>query len=176
VLEAVREAFAWLDGQALLIAPDPSNARGGWKKIGRRGHRLLSQAGGEEYKAASLLPHKMLHPKIRDSVYFNFQRGDYSTAVFCAFREVEIAVREKSKLKEFGTDLMHKAFHKTDGPLTDMKVDETEREGRRFLFVGAFQSCRNPHGHREIKVPAEEAVYMLMLASYLLRLVDAAPG
>ena len=84
VVEAVREAFAWLDGQALLIEAEPSNPQG-WRKISRRGRRLLSQAGAEEYKAAALLPRKMLHPNIRDSVYFNFQRGDYSTAVFCAY-------------------------------------------------------------------------------------------
>jgi uncharacterized protein (TIGR02391 family) len=174
VVEAVREAFAWLNGQALLIEADPLHPSG-HRKISRRGRRLLSQAGGEEYKAATLLPRKMLHSKIRDSVYFNFQRGDYLTAVFCAFREVEIAVRAKSKLSEFGVDLMHKAFNATTGPLADLNVDEKERDGRRFLFAGAFQSCRNPHGHREIKVSADEAVHMLMLASYLLQLVDAAP-
>src|SRR5229473_1885589 len=70
VLEAVREAFAWLDGQALLVGADPINARNGFKRIGRRGRRLISQAGSDEYKSASLLPRNVLHPRIKDSVYF----------------------------------------------------------------------------------------------------------
>jgi hypothetical protein len=128
VLEAIREAFAWLEGQALLVMPDPSNARGGWKRIGRRGRRLLSEAGTTEYKAASLLPQKMLHPAIRDRVYFNFQSGDYQLAVIAAFRIVEIAVRDKSEIKESGTKLMRAAFHKDAGPLRDPEAEDAERE------------------------------------------------
>ena len=30
----------------------------------------------------------------------------------------------------------------------------------------------DPHSHREIKLSAEDAVHMLMVASYLLRIVD----
>jgi hypothetical protein len=55
-----------------------------------------------------------------------------------------------------------------------MTAEPGEREGRSHLFAGAFQSCRNPHGHREAKVEAADAVHMLMLASYLLRIVDSA--
>jgi hypothetical protein len=117
VLEAVREAFAWLDGQALLIAADPTNARHGWKRIGRRARRLVSQAGSDEYKAASLLPRNVLHPRIKDNIYFNFQRGDYQTAVFLAFKEVEIAVREASNISgKVGADLMRAAFDAKSGP------------------------------------------------------------
>src|SRR5262245_48714116 len=84
ILDAVREAFAWLEGQALLIPADPHHRE--WKKIGRRARRLLDQAGRDDFQAASLLPRKQIHARIRDNVYFNFQRGDYSTAVFLAFR------------------------------------------------------------------------------------------
>lgn len=38
VLAAVREALAWLEGQALLVGADPDNTRNGWRRIGRRGH------------------------------------------------------------------------------------------------------------------------------------------
>ena len=172
VLEAVREAFTWLDGQALLIMADPTNARSGWRKVGRRGRRLLSEAGTVEYKAASMLPQKMLHPAIRDRVYFNFQRGDYQMAVIAAFRQVEIAVRDKSGSKESGTQLMRAAFDKKTGALRDHEAEDADREARAHLFAGAFGNCRNPHSHKEIKLRAEDAVHMLMLASYLLRIVD----
>jgi uncharacterized protein (TIGR02391 family) len=171
ILDAVREAFAWLEGQALLIPADAHHRE--WKKISRRARRLLDRAGYDEYKAASLLPRKQLHARIRDSVYFNFQRSDYSTAVFLAFREVESAVREASRIEDDGTALMRKAFHRDTGPLTDLDADVSEREARAHLFAGAYGYCRNPHGHRDIKVSAEDAVHMLMLASYLLRIIDA---
>lgn len=96
VLEAVRESFAWLEGQALLVAPDPMNAQGGWRRIGRRGRRLATEQGAADYKQAALLPKQLLHPRIKDKVYLDFQRGDYQSAVFKAFREVEIAVRDRS--------------------------------------------------------------------------------
>jgi uncharacterized protein (TIGR02391 family) len=175
ILEAVREAFAWLEGQALLISADPMNAGGGWKKIGRRGRRLVAQSGGAEYRTASLLPRQLLHPRIKDRVYVNFQRGDYSAAVAIAFIEVETAVRDASKIEgKVGADLMRAAFNPTSGPLTDLQAEPGEREGRSHLFAGAFQTCRNPHGHHTIKVPVADAVHMLMLASYLLRIVDTA--
>ena len=174
VLAAVREAFAWLEGQALLVGADPDNARNGWRRIGRRGQRLLSETGTEEYKAASMLPRQMLHPSIRENVYFNFQRGDYQTAVYCAFREVEIAVRKHSGSEEVGVKLMRAAFHKDNGPLRDPDAEDGEREARAHLFAGAFGNCRNPHSHKDIKLGAEDAVHMLVLASYLLRLVDEA--
>jgi uncharacterized protein (TIGR02391 family) len=173
VLDAIREAFAWLEGQALLIPADSQN-RSAWRKIGRRGRRLLSEARLAEYKAASLLPRQLLHPRIKDRVYVNFQSADYSTAVFLAFREVESAVREASTLTGEGTTLMRKAFNKDNGPLTDREADVSEQEARGNLFAGAFGNCRNPHGHRDIKVTPEDAVHMLMLASYLLRIVDTA--
>jgi uncharacterized protein (TIGR02391 family) len=173
VLDAVREAFTWLEGQALLIPADSQN-RSAWRKIGRRGRRLLSEAGREEYKAASLLPRGLLHRRLKDKVYFNFQRSDFSTAVFLAFREVESAVREASGIDGDGTALMRKAFQKETGPLSDIEADVSEQEARAHLFAGAYGHCRNPHGHDDIKVAVEDAVHMLMVASYLLRLVDAA--
>src|SRR5262249_47896308 len=48
VLEAVREAFSWLDGQALIIAGG-SNPRSNWMRISRRGRRLLTQVGSDDY-------------------------------------------------------------------------------------------------------------------------------
>jgi uncharacterized protein (TIGR02391 family) len=174
VSDVVREAFAWLQGQALLIPADAHHQE--WKKLGRRARRLLSQTGRDDFRAASVLPRQLLHERIKDSVYFNFQRSDYSTAVFVAFREVENAVRQASGIEEDGTALMRRAFHRDTGPLTDLEADVSEREARAHLFAGAYGYCRNPHGHRAINVAAEEAVHMIMLASYLLRIVDVAAG
>jgi uncharacterized protein (TIGR02391 family) len=181
VREAVREAFAWLEGQALLIPADPIHRE--WKLLSRRGRRLLSKAGSDDFKAASLLPRQLLHPAIKDNVYFNFQRGDYPTAVYCAFRQVELSVAAASGLKGMnGTELMREAFKPVDlrkkdeeqvaGPLTDKSAEFPEQLARAHLFAGAFGNCRNPHSHKDIGLRAEDAVHMLVLASYLLRIVD----
>lgn len=84
-----------------------------------------------------MLPRQMLHPSIRENVYFNFQRGDYQTTVYCAFREVEIAVRKRGS-EEVGVKLMRAAFHKDNGPLRDPDAEDGEREARAHLFAGAF--------------------------------------
>ena len=41
----------------------------------------------------NLLPKGLLHPLVIEKVYAAFLRGEYDTAVFQAFREVEIAIR-----------------------------------------------------------------------------------
>ncbi len=188
-LEALREAFAWLEGQALLIAADPMNTQGGWRKLGRRARRLASEEAVADYRAASRLPRQVLHPAIKENVFFNFQRGDYQTAVYCAFKEVELAVGAASGIKGMeGTSLMREAFKPLDdrpqkgtkdkeakpGPLTDLDADFPEQLARAHLFAGAFGYCRNPHSHKAIDLRVEDAVHMLMLASYLLRVVDDA--
>jgi uncharacterized protein (TIGR02391 family) len=173
VLEAIREAFAWLEGQALLISPDAMNGSRGWRKIGRRGRRIATPQGFEAYKQAALLPKQLLHPRIKDNVFFNFQRGDYQTAVLLAFREVEIAVREVSGLSdELGVKLMRKAFDKSSGVLRDPAAEEGEREARTHLFAGAIGCYKNPHSHKSVGVSAKDAVEMLMLASHLLGIVE----
>jgi len=173
VLEAVREAFAWLEGQALLISAGGMNGSNGWRLIGRRGHRLITTEGFEAYKEAQQLPRQLLHPRIDERIFFNFQRGDYPTAVFLAFREVELAVSEKSGIKdELGVKLMRRAFDKDRGPLRDHSCEEGEREARAHLFAGAIGSYKNPHSHRSVNLKPADAVEMLMLASHLLHVLD----
>ncbi len=173
VLEAIREAFAWLEGQALLISPDASNGQRGWRKIGRRGRRLATNEGFQAYKDAATLPEQLLHSRIRDSVFFNFQRGDYQTAVLLAFREVEILVREKSGIvDEVGVKLMRKAFDKDKGPLRDPNAEDGEREARAHLFAGAIGSYKNPHSHKSVSLSARDAVEMLVVASHLLGVAE----
>lgn len=173
VLEAVREAFAWLEGQALLISAGGMNGSSGWRLIGRRGRRLVTAEGFEAYKEAQRLPRQLLHSRIDERIFFNFQRGDYPTAVFLAFREVELAVSEKSDIKdELGVKLMRRAFDKDKGPLRDHSCEEGEREARAHLFAGAIGSYKNPHSHRSVNLKPADAVEMLMLASHLLHILD----
>ena len=116
-----------------------------------------------------------LHRKIAQKVWSMFLQGNYGPAVLQAFKEVEIAVREAGNYAEsdHGIPLMRKAFHKDNGNLTDANQPSGEQEAIGHLFAGAMGYCRNPLGHREVNLTAEEAVELIFLASYLLRIVDS---
>ena len=117
----------------------------------------------------------MLHPAIAAKVFAPYLRADYETAVFVAFKEVEIAVRSAAKLPHtlVGVDLMRKAFHEASGPLRNPDQPSSEREALAHLFAGAIGSYKNPSSHRRVTIEAAEAAEMIILASHLLNIVDA---
>ena len=129
---------------------------------------------------SDFLPEHELHPVIVQKVWSMFLQGNYGPAVLQAFKEVEIAVREAGNYSEsdHGVSLMREAFHKDTGKsdagkLTDTNQQPAEQEALGHLFAGAMGYCRNPLGHREVNLSAEEAVEMIFFASYLLRIVDS---
>ena len=115
------------------------------------------------------------HPAMYSKVWSFFSQGAYDTAVFEAFKQVEIAVRKAGGYAEadIGTKLMSKAFNVKNGDLVDENQGGAEREARFFLFAGAIGAYKNPGSHREVEITAEEAIEMIALASLLLRIVDS---
>ncbi len=69
------------------------SSTGGWFLVSRRAKQITSQDDFGAYRKAGLLPKAQLHPLIASKVYPAFMRGEYDTAVFQAFREVEVSVR-----------------------------------------------------------------------------------
>ena len=173
---AIREAWYWLEGVALLIAHPGYVEPHTLRVLSRRALKLAEEADPVRSFGARRLPKDSLHPAIREDVWALYHRGKFDTAVFEAMKAVEVAVRDAAKLpaRDVGTTLMRKAFDPNNGPLTDMNVDPAEREARSHLFSGAIGSYKNPHSHRNVALDdPEETAEIIMLANHLLRIVDA---
>lgn len=68
---------------------------------------------------------------------------------------------------------MGKAFGPT-GPLRDASGDSTEEDSLRELFTGANGVFKNAQSHRTVNLADPvEAAEIVMLASLLLRIIDA---
>jgi len=116
-----------------------------------------------------------LDPVLLQKVKADFLRGDYESAVFKAFKEIEVRVRKKANLTaaDIGVQLMRKAFNPTDGILTDQTSPPGERSARMELFTGAIGVYKNPASHRDVDLTdPREAADIIHTANQLLRVVE----
>lgn len=169
----VMEAWIWLEREVFL-APRPGD-QGEWRFITRRGERILQDEDWKSYAKESLLDTKTLDPVLARKVKPLFLRGDYDTAIFQAFKEVEVRVRKEGKYSnsDYGVDLMRKAFNPSTGALTNKKSEEAEKKAMSHLFSGAVGLLKNPVSHRDVRgVSPEFAADSIRFANLLLRMID----
>jgi uncharacterized protein (TIGR02391 family) len=174
VAEAALEAWMYLEREGFLT-PRLENGIHGWLDLSRRAKKAANRSGVAAYRKASLLPFPELHATILSRVYPLFLRGDYDTAVFQAFKEVEVSVRNAAGLgnERLGCTLMRDAFNPNNGPLRNPREVPGEQTALMELFAGAIGYFKNPGSHREVEMTAIEAAETIMLASRLLRIVEA---
>lgn len=176
VVLAVREAWAWLEAQGLLIPSESINGQNGWRQLSRRARRFENEEAFVGFALARLLPKENLHPAIAEPVWLDFMRGDFDNAVFRAMKAVEVQLRDAAKppRDEVGVKLARFAFRPEDGPLTDLEAEGGEKDATMNLFAGAMGAFKNPQAHRDVRLDDPvDAASIIMFASYLLRVIDA---
>lgn len=171
-LQALAEGWNHLVSTGMLV-PDPQS-QGAWHLLSRTALSVQTDDDYERFRKAALYPRGALHPTIEGETYAEFLRGDYETAVFKAFKAIEVAVRGHACLPDdlVGRALVSKAFNE-NGELTDPNEVKAEQESLLQLFSGAIGRFKNPASHREINItdPAE-AIEIIQFASILMRIVD----
>lgn len=171
--ERLMEAWMWLEKE-LFVAPKPGE-QDTWAYITARGKKVLAEQDFARYADEGLLQADSLDPILIRKVKPEFIRGDYELAVFSAFKEVEVRVREKGGFEntDLGVDLMRKAFKPKTGPLTDKSASAGEQQAMMDLFAGAIGTHKNPSSHRYVEFQdAKEVADTIRLANHLLRIVD----
>lgn len=172
VMIAVAEALGWMQSQGLLIRNPNQNAH--WLMLTRRARELKTRADVAAYAKGNTLPVGLLQPRLARKVHHLFVRGDHDTAVFQAFKEIEVAVRAVCRFGNelVGKGLMTRAFNTDNGPLSDPSLVASEREAEMALFVGAIGHCKNPTSHRDVRLKPQEAARLIVFASHLLAIVE----
>jgi len=157
-----------------MLVPNAHSSPYGWFVLTQRGKAVITDADYEHFRKVSLYPRGTIHATIEQETYAEFLRGDYETAVFKAFKAIEVEVRLSANLPAelVGKAVMERAFNES-GALTDTSEVKAEQEALMKLFSGAIGRFKNPTSHREFDIsdPAE-AIEIIQFASLLMRTLD----
>lgn len=170
---ACSAAWSWLEANGFIARhPEQDNE---WYLPTRQGESLRDHQALRQFMTSEQLPETFLHPELLLHVRPLFFQSRFETAVFEAFKALEVSIRTAANLGHdlVGVPLASRAFHPEDGPLTDMNAERGERVALMSLMAGAIGSYKNPSSHRRVEIEAKEARDMIILASHLLKIVEA---
>lgn len=168
----IGEGLGFLDRAGMLVS-NPMK-RGLFYRLSRAGVRAASGTGvlvavsGQEART-------LLHPRVATAALGDLEKGSYDMAVVAAFRELEIAVRERSGSAESAKDVFYKAFGasgKSRGPLTPEPMESGDANSLRELFAGAYGTFRNPSAHRPEHDDPVQTMRLLIAVSALFFVLD----
>ncbi|ANY78238.1 hypothetical protein BB934_08325 [Microvirga ossetica] len=110
----VSEALAWAR-RSLLVVRDMSQSSHGFIALSREG-RAFTRGTLDRMRLREILPDILLHPAIRQTCLDIFNAGHYEAAVFEAFKQLEIAIRDAARLgaHEHGRPMVTAAFQAKD--------------------------------------------------------------
>jgi uncharacterized protein (TIGR02391 family) len=174
--KAGQQAFKLLEKWELADPADGQNGVNGYIVLTEKGKSTSEPVDFERIRLRGLLKEEMLHPLLHGKIYTYFAADDLGTAVFEAFKRVEIEVRAAGGFaeKDSGKALVTKAFGLGSGPLTLPGDDKADCDALMGLFAGSLSRFRNPGAHtNRTYEDVLEAMEELMLASRLLRIIDS---
>lgn len=170
---ACSSAWAWLEANGFICRhPEQDNE---WYVPTPKGEALRNSQELQTFLTSERLPEQFLQAELLTNVRPLFFQGRLETAVFEAFKTLEVAIRSAAGLGHdlVGVQLASRAFNPEDGQLTDRTAERGERVALMNLMTGALGSYKNPASHRRVEITADEARDMIILASHLLKIVEA---
>jgi uncharacterized protein (TIGR02391 family) len=175
--QILMEGMEFLLRSGFLVQAARNSPPGTWYRLSRAGIEAADDIDfAFNHAPRSMLPIDIMHAEILAEAMPEMDRGPehFDTAVFKAFRTVEIAVRDAAGFgnEKIGVPLMNAAFGEA-GPLRDPEAEKGEAEATRALFAGAIGAFKNPSSHRIVdERDGAQAMRMLAFASLLLQIVD----
>jgi len=124
----------------------------------------------------TLVPSTYVHPDIVEKSFSLLSAGQFESAVIQGFKTIETAIRSRidAAPEEVGVKLIRKAFQPETGPLANTALPKAEQEAFSNYIAGAFGYYKNPCSHRDVEMDSISAFERLVVASDLLKEVEAA--
>lgn len=118
---------------------------------------------------------KILHQRIIDKCLSLYQDGYFPHAAFESRKQVELALKEKTDIKEklFGARLINQIFGSGKGIKLKNPLGDDLQEQKKSFFNGTFSYYRNYAAHDGSKIDEVMCIRIMVIASNLLDIINA---
>lgn len=181
-----KQFYSATHGPVMVVAGTPDHEfqkdhRERVKKYGGYLNAFLEELQDEEPIQESRFPKELkLHPKIVTASEKLFRDRHYSQAIFEAVKVLEKEIKTKSRIRDkIGVDLVNHVFNKDHPIIKIVEGNEQEhideREGFRFLYMGAFLGIKDPKSHsiQNLDNSAKALEYISFLSLLMKRLDES---